>query len=142
VSFAIGDFVYLKLYPYRMKSLGIRVNHKLGARFYGPFEVLERIGKVAYKLKLLESAKIHPVFHVSLLKKSIDPSMLPQPLPTELNEETELIDEPEFILESLYNKGGEEEVLVLSFISMHCCFTCFWIWVVFLLLYSPFIFFI
>jgi len=112
VSFAIGDFVYLKRHPYRMKSLATRVNHKLEARFYGPFEVLERIGEVAYRLKLSKSAKIHPAFYVSLLKKSIGPSMLPQPLPAELNEETELIVEPEFILDNRYNKAREQEVLL------------------------------
>ena len=108
VTFVIGDFVYLKFHPYRMKSLATRVNHKLRAHFYGLFEVLERIGEVAYKLKLPKSTKIHTVFHVSLLKKSIGPSILPQPLPAELTEEIELLVEPEFILDSHYNKGRRE----------------------------------
>jgi hypothetical protein len=41
------------------------------ARYYGPFEILERIGTVAYMLALLASMSIHNVFHVSLLKKYI-----------------------------------------------------------------------
>ena len=53
---------------------------KLSPRYVGLFEVLRRIGKVAYELKLpSELASIHPVFHISLLKKCIgDPiSILP-----------------------------------------------------------------
>lgn len=48
VSFEKGDSVYLKLRPYRLKSLAKKINEKLSARFYGPFEVEERMGQVAY----------------------------------------------------------------------------------------------
>ncbi|KAL4290588.1 hypothetical protein GQ457_14G019800 [Hibiscus cannabinus] len=43
---------------------------KLSPRFIGPFEVIERIGHIAYQLVLpLEISKIHDVFHVSMLRK-------------------------------------------------------------------------
>jgi hypothetical protein len=70
-QFAIGDFVYLKLQPYKQKTLGHRHSQKLASKYYGPYEVLARIGTVAYKLKLPISASLHPVFHVSLLKKKV-----------------------------------------------------------------------
>ena len=50
IEYAVGDMVYLKIQPYRLKSLATRVNKKLSPRYYGPFEVVETITKVVYKL--------------------------------------------------------------------------------------------
>ena len=44
---------------------------KLSPRYCGPFKILKKIGDVVYKLELSESAQVHPVFHVSKLKKSV-----------------------------------------------------------------------
>ncbi|KAG8637999.1 hypothetical protein MANES_15G181430v8, partial [Manihot esculenta] len=54
--------------PYRQSTLTSRKNQKLAAKYFGPFEVLERVDSMAYKLKLPVESKLHPVFHVFTLK--------------------------------------------------------------------------
>ena len=69
LEFEIGDHVFLKVMPKRgVVRFGKR--GKLLPRFIGPFEILERIGVVAYKLALPPSMSgVHEVFHVSMLRK-------------------------------------------------------------------------
>ncbi|KAI9124628.1 hypothetical protein K1719_004550 [Acacia pycnantha] len=52
VEFHIGDFVWVKLQPYRQHSVELRKYQKLALRYFGPFKITERIGKVAYRLAL------------------------------------------------------------------------------------------
>jgi hypothetical protein len=65
--FDARDWVFLKLQPYVQSSLAPRANQKLAFKFFGPFQILQKIGQVAYKLALPESSSLHPVFHVSQL---------------------------------------------------------------------------
>ena len=69
-EFKGGDHVFLKVKANR-SSLKLGNCSKLAARYCGLFEILERIGHVAYMLALPTSMPIHNVFHVSLLKKYI-----------------------------------------------------------------------
>ena len=70
-EFDIGEFVYVKLQPYRQKTIANRKCLKLVAKYFGPYKILDRIGAVAYKLELPSGAKVHPMFHVSQLKKHL-----------------------------------------------------------------------
>ena len=69
LEFEVSDRVFLKVMPKRgVISFGKR--GKLSPRFIGPFEILERIGTVAYRLALSSSMTgVHEVFHVSMLRK-------------------------------------------------------------------------
>ena len=64
VGYKVGDLVLLSTRNLKMKG----IPSKLQKRFVGPFRVIEAIGEQAYRLALPEDWKIHPVFHVSLLR--------------------------------------------------------------------------
>ena len=65
----MGDHVFLKVMPKReMVRFGKR--GKLAPRYIRPFEILERVGTIAYRLALpLSLSSVHEVFHVSMLRK-------------------------------------------------------------------------
>ncbi|KAL4567338.1 hypothetical protein LXL04_022921 [Taraxacum kok-saghyz] len=109
VQFQVGDKVYLKLQPYRQKSLATRRFEKLAPRYYGPYTVCQRVGQVAYKLLLPEGARIHPVFHVSQLKLSVGDHTVSHDLPLQLQEDLELTVEPEELLGVRMRAVGVEE---------------------------------
>jgi hypothetical protein len=69
-EFKVGVHVFLKVKA-NISSLKLRNCSKLATRYCGPFEILERIGPVAYMLTLPTSMTVHNVFHVSLFKKYI-----------------------------------------------------------------------
>ncbi|XP_030509007.2 uncharacterized protein LOC115723664 [Cannabis sativa] len=75
VEFAVGDKVFLRVSPMKgVMPFGKR--GKLSPRFIGPFEILDRVGQVAYRLALPPVlAETHNVFYVSMLRKyMLDPS--------------------------------------------------------------------
>ncbi|GKF87680.1 hypothetical protein Tco_0258557, partial [Tanacetum coccineum] len=71
IEFQVGDHVMLKVSPWK-GVVRFRKNRKLAPRFVGPFEILERIGSVAYRLRLpKELSSVHDMFYVSNLKKCL-----------------------------------------------------------------------
>ncbi|KAL1222278.1 hypothetical protein V5N11_026795 [Cardamine amara subsp. amara] len=96
--YQVGELVYLKLRPYRQAYVAQRRSEKLAPRYFGPFEITERIGKVAYRQKLPPTSLIHPVFHVSLLKKVASPDVKVQEIPSTLTHELEWKQEPDEVV--------------------------------------------
>ncbi|RVW49285.1 Transposon Ty3-I Gag-Pol polyprotein [Vitis vinifera] len=88
LEFEVGDHVFFKVSP--MKSV-MRFGRKgkLSPRFVGPFEILEKIGTLAYKVDLSPSlSKVHNVFHVSTLRKYVfDPSHVVELKPIQISED-------------------------------------------------------
>lgn len=84
MEFMVGEWVLVRLQPYRQHSVQLWKFQKLALQYFGPFQVVERVSTVAYHLGLPEHAKIHPVFHISQLKKyhgePAGESYLPLPL--------------------------------------------------------------
>ena len=72
IEFEIGDQVFLKVSPMKGVVRFGKKKKKLSPRFIGPFEILERVGDLAYKLALpLSMSGVHDVFHVSMLRRYI-----------------------------------------------------------------------
>jgi hypothetical protein len=100
-SFEVGDWVFLRLQPYKHMSLKQdKKDNKLSLKYYGPYKVLQNIGTMAYKLELPASSRVHPIFHVSCLKKVIGDKIPVQTIFLELDEEGKIILDPEAITDT------------------------------------------
>jgi hypothetical protein len=99
-TLSVGDMVYIKMQPYRLSAFGIRQAIKLTTKYYGPFRVLETVGKLAYRLLLPDDVNIHPVFHVSQLKKHLGNHAVPQANLPLVSAEGKIKLEPSKVLET------------------------------------------
>ncbi|GJU55401.1 hypothetical protein Tco_1229115 [Tanacetum coccineum] len=115
LKFSVGDYVLLKVSPWKgVVCFGKK--RKLAPRFVGPFEIIEKIGKVAYRLDLPEELDgVHDTFHVSNLKKCLviqtacaldeDPSLC---------QVKNFIEEPVEILEREFKKLKRSRIGILK----------------------------
>ena len=69
----LGEAVFIKLQPYVQSSIHRRSNAKLAFRYFCPYNIIRCINPVAYEVGLPPESKIHPVFHVSQLRKVLKP---------------------------------------------------------------------
>jgi hypothetical protein len=104
ITFAVGDWVWLRLLHRPAQSLVANAKGKLAPRYAGPFQVVERVGAVAYRLQLPEGTRIHDVFHVGVLKPfhGEPPSATP-PLPP--LQHGRVLDVPERVIKAQLRRG-------------------------------------
>jgi hypothetical protein len=107
ISLEMGDQVFMKLQPYVQSSLARRAHQKLAFKFFGPFAIMEKIGSIAYKLPLPENWSIHPVFHVSQLRKVVSNSQLVSKL---LPDDSISYQVPELILKNRMVHRGDADI--------------------------------
>jgi len=101
LEFAEGDHVWLRITPTTGVGRIVRPK-KLSPRYVGPFQILQRVGPVAYRLALSpDLSRLHDVFHVSQLRKYVpDPTHILTYNPVSLEENLTLQLEPVEILEA------------------------------------------
>ncbi|XP_070036682.1 uncharacterized protein [Nicotiana tomentosiformis] len=88
LEFKEDDWLFLKVSP--MKGImRFGKKGKLSLRYVGRYRIIQKIGRVAYRLELPpDISLVHPVFHVSMLKKVVgDPSLIVPVATIEVNEE-------------------------------------------------------
>ncbi|GJR35983.1 hypothetical protein Tco_1211667 [Tanacetum coccineum] len=110
LEFSVGDHVLLKVLPWK-GVVRFGKKGKLGPRFVGPFEITERIGLAAYRLRLPQELNcVHDTFHVSNLKKCLAAPLEEIQVDAKLN----FVEEPVEILEREFKKLKRSRIAIVK----------------------------
>ena len=121
LEFEVGDHVFLKVMPKRgVVRFGKR--GKLSLRFIGPFEILERIDIVEYRLALSPSMTgVHEVFHVSMLRKhTLDPAHMVDWGQIDVDTDGTFEEGPVYIVDNRYQVLRRKTVRLVRVLWRHC----------------------
>ncbi|GJT29214.1 putative reverse transcriptase domain-containing protein [Tanacetum coccineum] len=115
LEFSVGDYVLLKVSPWK-GVVRFRKKGKLTPRFVGPFEIIEKVGPMAYRVDFPEKLnEVHDTFHVSNLKKCLADPTLQVPL-DEISVDAKLnfVEEPMEILEREFKKLKPSRIAIVK----------------------------
>ncbi|GJW13358.1 putative reverse transcriptase domain-containing protein [Tanacetum coccineum] len=115
LEFSVGDKVLLKVSP-RKGVVRFGKRSKLSPRYVGPFEIVERVGPVAYRLRLpQELVGVHDTFHVSNLKKCLADVTLHVPLEeVKINDKLHFVEEPMEIMDREVKKLKKRRIPIVK----------------------------
>ena len=109
VEFKKGDWVLLKFDKARLRKTKINAlnNPTLSPRYYGPFEITEKINDVSFRLGFPDHWRIHNAFHASLLKTYVGPPREEPVLedPPEVEEQEEILQPEQIVFHSIRKRG-------------------------------------
>ncbi|GJW72058.1 putative reverse transcriptase domain-containing protein [Tanacetum coccineum] len=115
LEFSVGDYVLLKVSPWKgVVCFGKK--GKLAPRFVGPFDIIEKVGPVAYRLDLPEELDgVHDTFHVSDLKKCLADLTLQVPLDEiRVDDKLNFVEEPMEIMEREFKKLKQSRIAIVK----------------------------
>ncbi|GJW29901.1 putative reverse transcriptase domain-containing protein [Tanacetum coccineum] len=115
LEFSVGDYVLLKVSPWK-GVVRFGKKGKLAPRFVGPFEIIEKVGLVAYRLDLPEELDgVHDTFHVSNLKNCLADPTLQVPLDEiQIDDKLKFMEEPVEILEREFKKLKRSRIAIVK----------------------------
>ncbi|GJR88539.1 putative reverse transcriptase domain-containing protein [Tanacetum coccineum] len=115
LEFSVGDYVMLKVSPWKC-VVRFGKKGKLAPRFVRPFEIIEKVGPVAYLLDLPEELNnVHDTFHVSNLKKCLADPTLQVPLDEiQVDAKLNFVEEPVEILEREFKKLKRSRIAIVK----------------------------
>ncbi|GJT92684.1 putative reverse transcriptase domain-containing protein [Tanacetum coccineum] len=115
IEFSLGDFVLLKVSPWK-GVVRFGKKGKLAPRLVGPFEIVEKVGHVAYRLDFPEELNgVHDTFHVSNLKKCLADPTLQVPLDEiQVDAKLNFVEEPVEILEREFKKLKRSRIAIVK----------------------------